>query len=215
MSPVRIKCCGITRIEDALAAARLGFDAVGLVFARGSRRVLDLDQARRIRDALPSGITPVALFMDNPVDEVQRVIAAVDPQILQFHGNEADSFCGQFGLPYLKSVAMGEGAAALSALRHHPGAAALLLDGNVRGQAGGRGESFDWSLVAGRMTEPWILAGGLDADNVAAAVRLTRPWGVDVSSGVESSPGCKDPDRMKRFVDAVRGVETHFSQEAP
>ncbi len=215
MSPFRIKCCGITRVEDALTAVELGFDAIGLVFARRSKRLLDMHQARAIRAALPAGIVAVCLFMDNAAAEVRDVIDAVQPDIAQFHGQESDIWCGQFDCRYIKAVAMGEGRAALPELGRYPGAEALLLDGNARGEVGGRGERFDWSLVADNIGQPWILAGGLDPDNVTEAIRLTRPWGVDVSSGVESSPGRKDAARMRSFVAAVRSVAADYLTSTP
>lgn len=212
MTVVRMKCCGITRVDDALQAAHLGFDAIGLVFARRSTRRLALQQACDISHALPPMVTTVALFMDNDASEVEQVNEALRPDLLQFHGNEEDSWCAQFRTRYIKAIAMGEGAAALPGLSDYPGAAALLLDGNVTGQVGGRGEIFDWSLVPDHVRQPLILAGGLNDGNVAEAVRITRPWAVDVSSGVESSPGVKDPGKMHRFVAAVRTAAVEIAR---
>lgn len=212
MNPVRMKCCGITTVDDALQAANLGFDAVGLVFAARSKRVLSLEKAREIRRALPPMVSAVALFMDNDADEVQRVVDAVRPDLLQFHGSEQDDWCAQFQLRYIKAIAMGEGAPALPALSAYPGATALLLDGNVTGQTGGRGEVFDWSLIPEHVVQPLILAGGLNETNVAEAVRKTQPWAVDVSSGVESSPGVKDAGRMGLFVAAVRSAAASLAR---
>ncbi len=205
-----MKCCGITRVEDALQAAQLGFDAIGLVFAHRSKRRIALQLARDIRRALPPMVTTVALFMDNDAVEVERVNDVLRPDLLQFHGTEQDHWCAQFQTRYIKSIAMGEGAAALPGLSAYPGAAGLLLDGNVTGQVGGRGDVFDWSLIPDHVAQPLILAGGLNADNVAEAVRITQPWAVDVSSGVESSPGIKDAGKMYDFVAAVRtaGVDS-------
>jgi phosphoribosylanthranilate isomerase len=200
----RIKCCGMVRVEDAVLAAELGADAIGLVFTARSRRRVDIGQARAIVRTLPPMVTSVALFMDDDAVFVDEVIDAVQPQLLQFHGNETDTWCAQFGRPYLKAIAMGEGGVAQPFLRAFPGAAGLLLDGHGLGQAGGTGRSFDWSLMPRGLAQPLILAGGLHAGNVAQAIRVARPWGVDVSSGIESAPGIKDPERMRAFIRAVR-----------
>lgn len=203
----RIKCCGMTRIEDALLAAQLGVDAIGLVFAARSRRHLALAQARAIRLALPPFVGTVALFMDDSAELVRQVIDVVQPDLLQFHGNEADAWCAQFGRRYMKAIAMGDGAAALPRLREYPHAAALLLDGHAGGQAGGSGQAFDWSLLPGDIDQPIVLAGGLNADNVGAAIAAVHPWAVDVASGIEYAPGIKDRERMTRFVAAVRAAD--------
>jgi phosphoribosylanthranilate isomerase len=127
--------------------------------------------------------------------------------LLQFHGDESDGWCAQFGHPFLKAIAMGEGAAALPRLRDYPHATGLLLDGHAAGEAGGSGKAFDWSLLPGGLAQPLILAGGLHAGNVGDAVRTARPWAVDVASGVESAPGIKDPARLEAFIRAVRTVD--------
>jgi phosphoribosylanthranilate isomerase len=200
----RIKCCGMTRVEDALLAAQFGADAIGVVFTARSRRQVSFEQARAIYRALPPFVSTVALFMDDDAGLVQEAIDAVQPDLLQFHGNERDDWCAQFGRRYLKAIAMGEGAAALSRLRDYPGAAGLLLDGHGLGEAGGSGKAFDWSLMPKDLAQPMILAGGLTPTNVAEAVRIARPWAVDVASGIESVPGIKDPQKMADFVRAVR-----------
>jgi len=145
--------------------------------------------------------------MDDDADRVRQVIDEVQPSLLQFHGSETDGWCAQFGRPFLKAIAMGEGAAALPRLREYPRAAALLLDGHGFGEAGGSGKAFDWSLLPRELAQPVILAGGLHSGNVAEAVRLLRPWAVDVASGVESSPGIKDPDKLAAFIRAVRAAD--------
>lgn len=203
----RIKCCGMTRVEDALLAARLGADAIGLVFTARSRRRVSLEQARAIRQALPPFVDAVALFMDDEAAFVADVVAALQPDLLQFHGSEPDAWCAQFSRRYLKAIAMGEGAGALPRLRDYPGAAALLLDGHAAGEAGGSGKAFDWSLLPRDLTQPVILAGGLHADNVGAAIRAARPWAVDVASGVESAPGIKDAAKLAAFMAAVHAAD--------
>jgi phosphoribosylanthranilate isomerase len=203
----RIKCCGMTRVEDALLAAQLGADAIGLVFTAHSKRQTTPARAREIVAAMPPFVATVALFMDDDADRVRQVIDEVQPSLLQFHGGETDGWCMQFGRPFLKAIAMGEGAAALPRLREYPRAAALLLDGHGFGEAGGSGKAFDWSLLPHELAQPVILAGGLHSGNVADAVRLLRPWAVDVASGVESSPGIKDPDKLAAFIRAVRAAD--------
>ena len=203
----RIKCCGMTRVGDALLAARLGADAIGLVFTARSRRQVAPARAREIVAALPPFVTTVALFMDDEEALVRQVIDDVVPMLLQFHGGESDDWCAQFDRPFLKAVAMGEGASALPRLRDYPRATGLLLDGHAAGEAGGSGKAFDWSLLPGDLAQPVILAGGLHAGNVGDAVRAVRPWAVDVASGVESAPGIKDPARLEAFIRAVRAVD--------
>jgi phosphoribosylanthranilate isomerase len=202
----RIKCCGMTRVEDARLAAELGADAIGLVFTARSRRQVSIGQARAIVRALPPFVTVVALLMDDEAGYVQDVIDAVQPDMLQFHGSERDDWCAQFGRRYLKAIAMGEGAAALPQLRRYPGASGLLLDGHGLGEAGGSGKVFDWSLMPRDLAQPLILAGGLNPLNVAEAIRIARPWAVDVASGIESSPGIKDPQKMADFIQAARNA---------
>lgn len=203
MSRTRIKYCGMTRVEDALLAADLGVDAVGLVFTARSKRRVAITQARAIRQALPPFVEAVALFMDDDALFVREVVAAVQPDLLQFHGTEPDDWCAQFDRRYLKAIGMGEGAAALSRLRAYPRAAALLLDGHGLGEAGGSGHAFDWSLLPSDLAQPLIVAGGLHAGNVGEAIGRARPWAVDVASGVEAAPGLKDAAKMQAFMQAV------------
>ena len=207
MTRTRIKCCGMTRVEDALLAATLGADAIGVVFAASSKRRVTITQAQTIRRALPPFVACVALFMDDEAAFVEEVIAAVQPDLLQFHGDEHDDWCAQFRRPWLKAIAMGEGTAALPQMRDHPGAVGLLLDGHGLGEAGGSGKVFDWSLLPQGRAQPLILAGGLHAGNVGAAIRIARPWAVDVASGVESAPGIKDATRLMGFMAAVRAAD--------
>lgn len=203
----RIKCCGMTRVEDALLAARLGADAIGLVFTAHSKRRVTLARASEIIAALPPFVTTVALFMDDDAALVRQVMDEAHPDLLQFHGNESDDWCAQFGHPFLKAIPMGEGRAALSRLHDYPRAAGLLLDGHAVGEAGGSGRAFDWSLLPDGLAQPAILAGGLHAGNVGAAIHVARPWAVDVASGVESAPGIKDPVRLEAFIHAVRAAD--------
>ncbi len=192
-----------------MRAAVMGADAIGMVFTARSRRCVAVERARAIRAAVPPFVDVVALFMDDERDWIEEVVARVQPDYLQFHGAETRDQCAAHGRPYLKAVAMGEGAKALDRLDGYPDAAALLLDGHGLGEAGGSGRAFDWSLVPAAVKQPLILAGGLDAGNVARAIAAARPWAVDVSSGIESSPGIKDPAAMRAFVDAVHSADRH------
>lgn len=207
MKRTRIKCCGMTRVEDALLAAELGTDAIGVVITARSKRRVDLAQARAIVAAMPPFVTTVALLMDDSEETVRAVIEQVRPDLLQFHGGESDAWCAQFGRPYLKAIAMGEGAAALPQLRDYPRAAGLLLDGHGLGEPGGSGKAFDWSLMPADLAQPLVLAGGLHAGNVGEAIRVARPWAVDVASGIEASPGIKDPARLAAFIAAVHAAD--------
>ena len=203
----RIKFCGMTRVEDALLAASLGVDAIGLIFAARSKRRMTSDAAASIRDALPPFVDTVALFMDNSADEVSAAIERVRPSLLQFHGDEDDAFCAAFGLPYMKAVAMGGEAGEDSAtlVARWPRAVAFLFDSHAKGEAGGSGKTFDWARVPDDFARPFLVAGGLTPDNVFKAIRTTACWCVDVSSGIEMSdaPGIKDSARMRRFVAEV------------
>ena len=203
----RIKCCGMTRIEDALLAAQLGADAIGVVLTARSKRRVSIEQARAIVQAMPPFVTTVALFMDDEAGFVREAVDAFEPDLLQFHGAESDAWCAQFERRYLKAVAMGEGAAALPGLHRYPGASGLLLDGHGLGEAGGSGKAFDWSLMPRDLTQPLVLAGGLTPANVADAMRTARPWGVDVASGIEFSPGIKDAGKLADFIRAVREAD--------
>lgn len=201
----RIKICGITRPGDALAAAQAGADAIGLVFYPPSPRYLSSERALGIRDALPPFVQAVALFVNPDAAQVAQVLGRVRPSMLQFHGEETPEFCAQFGVPFVKAARMRPGVDALEYLRPFSRATAWLLDSHVP-QYGGVGESFDWSLVP-RTDKPVILSGGLSRDNVAEAIRRVRPWGVDVSSGVESAKGIKDAARITAFIAEVRNAD--------
>lgn len=204
---VRIKFCGITRVVDARAAATLGVDAIGFVFTRRSQRYVGVAQARAMRDALPPFTSVIALFMDDDPAWVEDVIAGVRPDLLQFHGSESAGYAASFARPYLKAIPMAGGDPKAIA-DSHPHAAGFLLDGHAPDAAGGGGRTFDWSQ-APRLARPVILAGGLDAANVAHAIAVVRPYAVDVSSGIEVAPGIKDEARMRIFVEAVRSIDAH------
>lgn len=201
----RVKICGITRPGDALAAARAGADAIGLVFYPTSPRYLGTERAVEIRDALPPFVQTVALFVNPDAAQVAQVLGRVRPSMLQFHGEETPEFCAQFGMPFVKAVRVKPGVDALEYLRPFSRAAAWLFDSHVP-EYGGVGESFDWALVP--VTErSVILSGGLSQANVAEAIRRVRPWGVDVSSGVESAKGIKDAAKIAAFIAEVRNAD--------
>ncbi|MGQ0587138.1 MAG: phosphoribosylanthranilate isomerase [Gammaproteobacteria bacterium] len=201
----RIKFCGITRSEDAEAAVRLGVDAIGLVLAPDSPRFLQLPQAAIIRRRLPPFVQAVALFRNASFGDVMRALDELSPDLLQFHGDEDPGFCESFSWPYLRAVPMRD-VRDLGAWEHrYASASALLLDAHGAGEAGGQGRTFDWSAI--KASRPYVLAGGLTPQNVGAAVRAARPYAVDVSSGIEQSPGIKDEARMRQFVEAVRAAD--------
>lgn len=203
----KIKFCGFTRTEDLAEAVALGVDYVGFVFAARSKRRVTPDQAHALRAIVPAGIGVVALVMDNPAEEVHAIIEALRPDVLQCHGGESAGFAVQFGLPYWKALAMGgDRSAALVQLADHPQAQAFLFDGHAAGEPGGSGQRFDWAALPAGLDRPFLLAGGLGANNVADAVAQARPWGVDVSSGIEDAPGIKSAHKMRAFVAALRGT---------
>lgn len=199
MRRTRVKICGLTRAADVDAAVQAGADALGFVFTPRSRRCIDTDTARELVQRVPAFVARVGLFMDQDAAEVRRVLAAVPLTLLQFHGGENAGFCRQFGLPYIKAVAMG-GEGQAPGPGAYPDAAALLLDSHEPGGSGGTGHAFDWSRIP-PLPRPLVLAGGLNPDNVRRAVRMVRPWAVDVSSGVEHEPGVKSAGKMKRFIE--------------
>jgi phosphoribosylanthranilate isomerase len=199
---VRIKICGITRLEDALLAVRLGADALGFNFWPGTKRYVDPDAARDILEQLPPFVTTVGVFVNQPPAEVLAIAARTGIAALQLHGDESPTEAGGYALPTIKALRL-SGTASLDALaRYH--VRAFLLDAPSAG-FGGSGNTCDWECAAAAARRaPVILAGGLKPENVADAVRAVRPYAVDVASGVESSPGVKDPDKLKRFIDNAR-----------
>jgi len=202
----RVKICGITRPADAHAAAQAGADAIGLVFYPPSPRFLSVERAVEIRDALPPFVQTVALFVNADAAQVAQVLGRVRPAMLQFHGEETPQFCAQFGVPYVKACRVRQGVDLIEYLRPFASAAAWLLDSFVEAY-GGVGERFDWSLVPRGLDRPLILSGGLERGNVGEAVRRLRPWGVDVSSGVESAKGIKDAAKIAAFIAEVRNAD--------
>lgn len=201
---VRAKVCGITSVEDAQAAAVAGFDAIGLMFAHGSSRRVTAEQAARVATAVPPFVSRVALFLDNDAEEVAHVLSLVPIDAIQFHGSEPAAFCDSFGKPYIKAVPMGDPTVRLRDwAERYPNAAAFLLDANRAGELGGRGQSFDWQRAVETIDRPIVIAGGLSANNVSEAIARFTPYAVDVSSGVESSPGVKSSTLMREFVGVI------------
>lgn len=199
----RVKICGITRPADAESAARAGADAIGLVFYPPSPRFVSIERAIEVRNALPPFVQSVALFVNPDAAQVAQVLGRVAPSMLQFHGEETQAFCAQFGVPYIKACRVAAGTDLLEYLRAFPDAQGWLLDAYVDGY-GGKGERFDWSLVPPERDRPLVLSGGLTRDNVGDAIRRVRPWAVDVSSGVESAKGVKDSVMIAAFIEEVR-----------
>ena len=202
-----VKICGITRIDDALHAARCGAHAIGLVFHPASPRGVEIDAARSIVQALPPFVSAIGLFVDAKVEFVQAVMRSVRLSALQFHGDEPEAYCTQFLLPYLKAVRVRPETDLLQWAEAYPSAQGLLLDAFAPNQHGGTGETFDWALIPTELNRPVILAGGLTPDNVERAVRHVRPWAVDVSSGVESAKGIKDADKVSAFIRGARHAD--------
>ena len=203
----RIKICGITRVDDALAAAALGADAIGLVFYEGSPRHVTLEQAHAIARALPPFVTRVGLFVDVLADQIREAIQSVGIEILQFHGDRPAETYAAFGQPYIKAIRMSDTVDLHAEQRAYAGAAGFLLDTYVPDVHGGSGKTFDWSVIPRDMEKPLILAGGLTPANVGAAITKVRPYAVDVSSGVERTKGIKDIDKISAFIDSVRACQ--------
>ena len=195
----RVKICGITRRQDAEFAVKMGADALGLVFYGPSPRAVSIAQAVEICRLLPPFVSLVGLFVNAQAAEVKATLEQVPLSLLQFHGDESPAFCGQFDRPYMKAVRMQQPADLPQAAEQYAQANSLLLDSYKAGVPGGTGQTFDWSMIT-PVDKALILAGGLSAENVAAAIRQIRPYGVDVSGGVESAKGIKDNEKMRKFM---------------
>ena len=206
MSVVRSKICGITRIEDALIAAEAGADAIGLVFYAKSPRSVSIQQARDIVAALPAFVTTVGLFVNASREELNDVLAGVALDLLQFHGDETPAECESYQRPYIKALRVKPGDDIAQLAAPYAKARGILLDTYVPGIPGGTGAAFDWSLVPRDLPQPVILAGGLSADNVQAAIEKVRPYAVDVSGGVEADKGIKDAAKIRAFMQAIGRV---------
>jgi phosphoribosylanthranilate isomerase len=202
--PVKVKVCGVTRVEDALVAAQAGAAAVGLNFYPPSPRCVSVDTARAIVAALPPSICPVGVFVDEPREHVAEIARTVGLRALQFHGNESPADCGGWSLKVIKALRVRD-RDSLAAVPRYP-VDFILLDAYVEGRPGGTGSPFAWDLAVACERSRLILAGGLTPDNVAEAVRTVRPAAVDVASGVESMPGIKDAAQIRRFIANAHGA---------
>jgi phosphoribosylanthranilate isomerase len=204
----RVKICGLTRAEDVRAAVDAGADAIGLVFHPASPRAVSIEQARSLCAALPPFVTAVGLFVDAPAGCIARVLEQVPLELLQFHGEEPADLCASFGRRWIKAIRMRPGLDAVVAVRAYlgksGGAAGILLDAFDPVLAGGTGQSFEWGRIPPDLAPSIVLAGGLTPANIADAIRAVRPFGVDVSGGVESARGIKDGAKISAFMQGVR-----------
>jgi len=213
MTRTRVKICGLTRPADIQAAVEAGADAVGLVFHPASPRSVTAEQARALCAILPPFVTAVGLFVDAPAERVRAVLDRVPLELLQFHGEEPEGFCDGFGRRWIKAIRMRAGLDPAERAAAYPGAAGLLLDAFDPVLAGGTGQSFDWGRIPSALAHRIVLAGGLTPDNVAEAIRRVRPYGVDVSGGVESAKGVKDHAKISAFLRGVRDGDSSQSDE--
>ena len=203
---MRIKICGLTRDQDVHNAVVEGADALGFVLYAPSPRAVSAEQAAQLIQKVPAFVTTVALFVNESVEEIQRVLKICPFDLLQFHGDESPEFCRQFKHPYMKAIRVRSADDIHRAVQQYPDAKALLLDAYVENLPGGTGQAFDWRLIP-QLSIPWVLAGGLNANNVADAINQVQPFAVDISGGVEASKGIKDAQKIKDFINEVRNVE--------
>jgi phosphoribosylanthranilate isomerase len=200
---VRVKICGITRVEDALNAVEEGADAIGLVFYDQSSRNVSINQAIEITHHIPAFVSVVGLFVNAEASFVNEVISKAKIDLLQFHGDESPEECASYSLPFIKAIRVKSDTNLVQYAKEYSVAKALLLDAYTEGVVGGTGHVFDWSLIPKQLAKPIILAGGLKADNVAQAIQQVMPYAVDVSGGVEASKGIKDAEKIAAFMREV------------
>lgn len=201
---IRVKICGITRVEDALTVVHSGADAIGLVFYPPSPRNVEINQAAEIANQVPAFVSVVGLFVDAEPAFIRSVIAAVKLDLLQFHGDESPEECTSYGLPFIKAIRVKTDTNLVQYAKDFSASKALLLDTFTDGVAGGTGHVFDWSLIPAGLGKPIILAGGLNQQNVAQAIEQVQPYAVDVSGGVEVSKGIKDAAKIAAFMQQVK-----------
>ncbi|MEO8279096.1 MAG: phosphoribosylanthranilate isomerase [Ideonella sp.] len=213
-SRTRIKICGLTREADVDAAVAAGADAIGLVFYPASARCVSLDRAIELTRRLPPFVVPVGLFVNASADQVRRAVDAIPQLLLQFHGDETPADCRHGNRPFIRAARVEPDLDLLDFAARFSDAQALLLDTHVAGY-GGSGKVFDWSLIPADLACPVVLSGGLSAANVGEGILQVRPWAVDVSSGVESAKGIKDPAAMRRFCNAVRQADLAVQAHQP
>jgi phosphoribosylanthranilate isomerase len=203
MTRTRVKVCGICTADDADAAVSAGADAIGMVFYPKSPRHVSISAAREIASSIPPFVTTVGLFVNSSSEAINDVLSEVQLGLLQFHGNEDEVFCKSFNLPYIKALRVKAETDLYQQCEQYASARGVLLDSYKKGMPGGTGEIFDWDVIPDDLSLPVILAGGLNANNVAQAISTVNPWAVDVSSGVEESPGKKDQQKILQFFNAV------------
>jgi phosphoribosylanthranilate isomerase len=208
---VRVKICGITRLQDLHLACEAGADALGFVFYEKSPRHVTVELAAELVRALPPFVQSVGLFVNAEPAFIESVLKVVPLDLLQFHGDETPADCKRYGRPYIKAVRVRADTDLLKYAADFEAARGLLLDAFVPGVPGGTGERFDWRLIPTNLPKPVILSGGLTPGNIAEAVQQVRPWAVDVSSGVEVSKGIKDAHQLARF---IANAKTALSKEA-
>lgn len=199
----RVKFCGLRHKDDIADAVALGVDALGFVFYEPSSRSVAPEDAATLTRAVPAFLTRVGLFVNENAETIKRIFEIARLNLIQYHGEESPEFCDSVGLPYIKAFRVQQDTDIRGAMDRYPNASGFLLDAYVKGQPGGTGERFDWGLIP-RSYAPIILAGGLTPDNAKDAIEQVAPWALDVSGGIESKPGRKDPDKMARFMDACR-----------
>ncbi|MGH8556240.1 MAG: phosphoribosylanthranilate isomerase [Methylococcales bacterium] len=208
----RVKICGFTRKADALCAAMLGVDAIGLVFYPPSPRAVSIDLAREIVAGLPPFVSVVALFVDEQPDKIHAVIENLAVDLLQFHGAESPEFCNSFSVPYVKAIGIDTQVDIGEIERRYSSARGLLLDAYHPEQKGGTGLRFDWTAIPRQCRMPIILAGGLNVENVGKALESVHPFALDVSSGVEIGKGIKDRDKMAAFIKEVQQFDCRTNE---
>jgi phosphoribosylanthranilate isomerase len=199
----RVKFCGFTHQDDVAQAVALGADALGFVFYGPSSRYVSPEHAQTLTRSVPAFVTRVGLFVNEEAETVQRIFEIARLNLIQYHGEESPEFCDAIGLPYIKAFRVRKGMDLRTEMDRYPHASGFLLDAYVKGQPGGTGERFDWELIP-QSHAPIILAGGLTPDNAKDAIDQVAPWALDVSGGIETKPGRKDPDKMARFMNACR-----------
>jgi len=202
----KIKICGITNLQNAREACELGIDALGFVFFSESPRYIEPKKARAIINLLPSFILRVGLFVNSTKEEVLSVISESRVNMLQFHGDEDENFCNQFNLPYIKAISLKDGINLLEYCQLFASSSAILIDTYSQKMRGGTGKTFNWDLIPKELPLPLIIAGGLDSKNVSSLINSVKPYGVDVSGGVELDKGIKDYNMMKNFVLGVHNA---------
>jgi phosphoribosylanthranilate isomerase len=199
----RVKFCGLTHEEDIAQAVKLGVDALGFVFYAPSSRSVAPDHAAMLTSSVPAFVTRVGLFVDEQPAVIQNIFERTRLNLIQYHGDETPEFCDAVGLPFIKAFRVRPGIDIQTEMERYPNASGFLLDAYVKGQPGGTGERFDWGMIP-QSNAPIILAGGLSPDNAKDAIEQVAPWALDVSGGIETKPGRKDPDKMARFMNACR-----------